>query len=1004
LTIDPEHLAHHARFVRAVALSLLGGDVDLAEDAAQEAVLVYLERPPKEKEATRAWLRTVVTNLVRMGRRKGGRRDRIEKIVARPEGVEASQEGLDRELLIRRMVDGVFSLPEPYRSTLVKRYYEDLTPVELARRSGVPVDTVKTRLKRGLRLLRERMDSTCGDEVRWRTALVPLLGLHRPLTPGRTGRVDLGEARTTFRWTSSKALVGVAALSMVVGTLLVVRPWPFAGERAATPRDSVALVIVKPDKGVPDEALPSLQRDLARTDVEEPLVPPSRPGALDLELRHPDGSPASRVRCAVVPDPDPRERRRGLPGQELDLQTDDDGRLELRALEAGSYRLHLDRAHVQPRLTVVAGQTTHHAVRLPPGVDIDGQVIDARARGVEGARVIAATHERDFDSGVCLAESDAAGRFSIRSLSVSRYLGARASGQAPSWMVAVPGGATESRQSLVLVLPGRAAVLEGRVVGEDLEPLEATILVEDPRPLKIGSLPDGTFVMLPSPERAVTGEDGSFRLDDLPGEDLVVVVSSPGHAVWRQQIGLEAAEERVLTVRLLRGGTISGRVVDNNEAPVPGARVRIVDSASGPPCPERSLQTDDRGRFEASHIAPGVAMLQAWGGRSGEGRAGLEVADGSSLEVTLRLDTGRVLSGRVVDDDGLPLAGLRVLARADRSCIPEGPIRESLVAEDLTDARGEFLLPARPDGPHVLQVLEKDAACALPLVQRYPVEPGEAVVLEVPRTARAGAAVRGRILHEDGEPLSRATIRAVRVGWGEGAGVVTTLPDGSFLVEGLSRGRYRLLVDPDAEGARTGRRPFTLGVDSLEQGEVRDLGTHRLSREGQMVARILRPEGDPPGPSTLIVRDAEGVKILETVARGDQVRVAGLSPGGYRLDVVGFGRRSAASHTLAFAVREGDTSLVDLVIEAGVSRRLRFLEPEGILLADRLVAEVIEDTGRVACLVEGGRTESGKLQFRVDLARGRYRVVATDDLGRVAQGELEVGPEPEAEPVIFHLR
>ena len=52
----------------------------------------------------------------------------------------------------RRVVDAVMALDEPYRTVVVYRYFDDLPPKEIAARLGVPVGTVKTRLKRALKM------------------------------------------------------------------------------------------------------------------------------------------------------------------------------------------------------------------------------------------------------------------------------------------------------------------------------------------------------------------------------------------------------------------------------------------------------------------------------------------------------------------------------------------------------------------------------------------------------------------------------------------------------------------------------------------------------------------------------------------------------------------------------------------------------------------------------------------------------------------------------------
>ena len=55
---------------------------------------------------------------------------------------------------LRRALDAV---GEPQRSTLVMAYFTGLTHTEIARRTGVPLGTVKTRIRNGIARLRKEM-------------------------------------------------------------------------------------------------------------------------------------------------------------------------------------------------------------------------------------------------------------------------------------------------------------------------------------------------------------------------------------------------------------------------------------------------------------------------------------------------------------------------------------------------------------------------------------------------------------------------------------------------------------------------------------------------------------------------------------------------------------------------------------------------------------------------------------------------------------------------------
>lgn len=176
--LSAEVLLDHAGFVRALARGLLAGGPD-AEDLAQETLLAALDRPPPRRENVRSWLRTVARNLA-LRRRRGERRRARHEARAWAEAerrrwAEAADERAARVEMQRRVIDAVLALPDAYRDAIVARYLDELRPEEIAARLGIPVETVRTRLRRGLAMVRARLDARRGGRQAWALALAPLL-------------------------------------------------------------------------------------------------------------------------------------------------------------------------------------------------------------------------------------------------------------------------------------------------------------------------------------------------------------------------------------------------------------------------------------------------------------------------------------------------------------------------------------------------------------------------------------------------------------------------------------------------------------------------------------------------------------------------------------------------------------------------------------------------------------------------------------------------------------
>src|SRR3954470_11281443 len=176
-TADLATLLAQAGWLRRFARALVQ-DAASAEDLAQETLLSAVRRPAEG--GGRAWLATVARNLAVDRFRHAGRRERREEAahVQDPSaGRVASPEELIGDAQIHRHVaEAVARLPEPFRQTVVLRFYEGLSSAEIARRLGEPEGTIRWRLKEALDRVRTELDARYGDDrSAWRAALAPLL-------------------------------------------------------------------------------------------------------------------------------------------------------------------------------------------------------------------------------------------------------------------------------------------------------------------------------------------------------------------------------------------------------------------------------------------------------------------------------------------------------------------------------------------------------------------------------------------------------------------------------------------------------------------------------------------------------------------------------------------------------------------------------------------------------------------------------------------------------------
>lgn len=161
------------------------------------------------------------------------------------------------------------------------------------------------------------------------------------------------------------------------------------------------------------------------------------------------------------------------------------------------------------------------------------------------------------------------------------------------------------------------------------------------------------------------------------------------------------------------------------------------------------------------------------------------------------------ISGTVIDSmTGTGIKGVRVFAR--------DPESEDRSAGVITDANGRFALVGVTPGQYVISAERtgyvggnSDRREALDSSNVITIADGQTLAGIIVRLTPA-AAISGRILDQDGDPICRAVVAASRIEWGEGRrefqvrGLAETDDRGHFRVFGLSPGRYYL-----AAGMRT---------------------------------------------------------------------------------------------------------------------------------------------------------------------------------------------------------
>jgi RNA polymerase sigma-70 factor (ECF subfamily) len=561
---DDEPLIADLSWIRRVA-GELAADADRADDLAQDACVVALSRAPSDGRFFRGWLARVMQNLVRQDSRGARRRQAREEKSARTERLDSTHDLVARASLQRKIVNAVMELDEPYRSTILLRYFEDLPPREIARREGIPSATVHSRLKRALAKLREKLDDTRNS---WSVLLVPLASKgHSPFSLTVGGMIV-------------NAKVTLAALSIaIVATVVAIVQFDDAESAPAVSQ------AIDSEKAAPVELSQPLTEELTtaspqRAELAGSIAAESTKGApatAEPALYHVRGRVIDANAAAVAglaltyeTRAGDRETKSG-PGGVFEFDTDStNGRIAAKDARFSNVRNGFFRQSSSFEPIVIVANA----------IDVGGSVLDPSRMPVRGARVslllpegfstrfgqvLEATSVIDWS-----VLTDASGHFTLEK--VPQIDGANVRALVDGYQPAIESEPAFSDRSLVFALQRPATLVKGALRGRVLDP---------------SGHPAAEARVAAGLTSTVTDASGEFAIDlaRAATADVVTAVKT-GFRPARMERPDEAHGDRPEDtgwpdfVELRLGGpplSIQGRVVDPEGKARPNVRVWAAD-------------------------------------------------------------------------------------------------------------------------------------------------------------------------------------------------------------------------------------------------------------------------------------------------------------------------------------------------------------------------------------------------------------------------------------------
>lgn len=323
-------------------------------------------------------------------------------------------------------------------------------------------------------------------------------------------------------------------------------------------------------------------------------------------------------------------------------------------------------------------------------------------------------------------------------------------------------------------------------------PVSATLVALEPAI----SRPQGAI-----PASVLTRENGTFIMRGVAPGAYLMRAHRDGYAPWSRSVTIDG-DLRGLRIELAAGATVAGKVLDDSGAPVGGADVRVEAIGNANSAFATNLTTIARsdGTFRVTGVPPGAATVRVVHPIRGRGGARVgELRAGEVREVAIKLEAASWVSGVVRYSDDQVASNVSV----GGTMIMMPPV----ILETRTDSSGRYQLGPYPAGRLALMVGLEHA-----LNTSREGQPGDVKIVDLGFNEqkrgvdllleRPVGTIEGAVLTEDRQPVGGARVGAVEEirltngGTPErmtaGDHIVSTADDGSFKVERLSTGPWRL--------------------------------------------------------------------------------------------------------------------------------------------------------------------------------------------------------------------
>ncbi len=411
-----------------------------------------------------------------------------------------------------------------------------------------------------------------------------------------------------------------------------------------------------------------------------------------------------------------------------------------------------------------------------------------------------------------------------------------------------------------------------------------------------------------NPSRTTTTEaDGSFTFDKLLGRTYFVSARKDDLVGGPVPTALSATSDPVV-IRVTPGATLTVKVQDDAQAPIAGVKVHVGQAAN------LAATTGADGKAMIRGVTQGYAFVSADEQRGYAATSnGVPIPAGALVaEITLTMQRGVAVRGRVVDEAGRPVAGAKVSSQRAAAAWGETDGASAVTS----DAKGAYEIAALPRGSWRVRGVAEKLAPGLSAI----FEVGDVEVTVPDLVLPVGASVAGRVVDAAGAVVPYATVRL-----SNGSGAMPTNgtilrqasadATGHFTLDGLPRTSLQAMAQGDGASSAVVVLDLTTVASRTDVELVLDVvGT---------IAGIVVDSAGAPVPEVTVSAMPDFFKganldamvlsgpITASTGGGGEFILRGLPDADFRLtaqrgtsNTFGFAmERAAAAHTGATGVR-----------------------------------------------------------------------------------------------------